>query len=284
MLTIALEQLVCHDEGDGSGNAEPYIWPVFFKVDGETFSVNPDVGLIGSPTVVSTSGHHGNLGSGSRDVDAGDIVQIPSGVGSFRTDFVPIPVLDAAIRALVGDTLPGVAGVVVVVMEEDDFPAHVARSGYEALVDAVHLAVTKIAADYQHALAAPTAEELRERISAVTSTVGKRVKGAVMVDLDAWEVLWFGVLGNQDDRIGTGSWVVLSDALQEAGRIPFNQRWSSSDEHEPADDGDWELQGKFVWFTPLSLRSALLARGHPADSSLHAVMAPGTSVRLWLEI
>lgn len=282
MLTIALDQLVCHSEGDGSGNAEPYIWPVFFKVDGETFSVT-DIGLIGSPTVVSTSGHHGNLGT--RNVNAGDIVQIPPGVGRFQTDLKPIKILDPGKRALAGrDSLPGVVGVVAVVMEEDGFPANIARSGYDALVNAVQLAVTKIAAEYQYALAQPTTAELNEKISDLKGTVGKVVKGTVMVEMDSWELIWFGTLGDQDDRIGTASWVILSGDLQDnGGRIAFNQRWSESDEHEPSEDGDWELRGAFVWFTQLSLRSGLLSRGYQADSSLHAVMKPESSVWRWLE-
>jgi hypothetical protein len=281
MLTIALEQLVCHDEGDGPGNAEPYIWPVFFKVDGETYRVVTDVGFIGSPTIVSTSGHHGNLGT--RSVSAGDIVRIPPGVGTYQTDLVPIRILDPTISSLLGsDTIPGVAGVVVVVMEEDGFPAHIARSGYDALVDAVHFAVTRIAAEYQHALAPPTADDLDERIKAVTGTVAKHVKGAVMVDMQSWQLLWFGTFGDQDDRIGTNAWTVLSNELQEIGRIPFSQRWSESDEDEPSEDGDWELRGAFVWFMPLSVRSGLLSRGHPAGSSLRAVMRPETSVWRWL--
>ena len=30
-LETVLQNVHCHDEGDGWGNAEPYIWTVFFK-------------------------------------------------------------------------------------------------------------------------------------------------------------------------------------------------------------------------------------------------------------
>ena len=33
-LRLELDRILCHDEGDGWGNAEPYLWTVFFEVDG----------------------------------------------------------------------------------------------------------------------------------------------------------------------------------------------------------------------------------------------------------
>jgi hypothetical protein len=84
--------------------------------------------LIGNPTVLRTFGHRGNLGT--RNVDAGDIIRIPPDVGSYQIDLKPIRILDPGKRNLAGsDTLPGIVGVVVVIMEEDGFPAHIALSG-----------------------------------------------------------------------------------------------------------------------------------------------------------
>lgn len=85
-------------------NAEPYLWTVFFKVDGDTALVNTDdpshVFLQGVPTVVTTPGNHGNRGTS--DVDEGDDVGIPAIIGEYRTIMKPIPlttpVLDSAFR------------------------------------------------------------------------------------------------------------------------------------------------------------------------------------------
>ncbi|HEX7957880.1 MAG TPA: hypothetical protein VF508_13100, partial [Pyrinomonadaceae bacterium] len=66
-LRVQILDIFCHDEADGIGDAEPYLWPVFFKVDGDSYAVDAP-GLIGFPKVITTNGNHGNLG----DTDVGD--------------------------------------------------------------------------------------------------------------------------------------------------------------------------------------------------------------------
>ena len=64
------------DEGDGWGSAEPYLWTVFFLVDGSTISVNSGLTLSGDATMHFTPGSHGNLPND--DVDAGAPTCLPA--------------------------------------------------------------------------------------------------------------------------------------------------------------------------------------------------------------
>jgi hypothetical protein len=122
---IALDQLYCEEEADGVGVAEPYLWGLFFAIDGT--GVTLDVGannhlvLRGAVHTIATPGSLGNLGTTS--VDAGDRITLPARIRSHGPDLrlEPIPLSPAA-RALYPDlsAVGGLAGVVVVLMENDD--------------------------------------------------------------------------------------------------------------------------------------------------------------------
>lgn len=242
-LETVLQNLHCYDEGDGWGNAEPYIWTVFFKVDGDNFAVEAGAGLIGSPAIVSSNGSHGNLGN--TDVDAGDDVPVPDAVGLWSTKLKPIPVNDAGLRALLGaDDIPAIAGVVVTVMEEDGWPDSLADTGYSAFVDSVQLAVVKVAASFQHALAAPTPQQIKDQIDAVKASAATSVRAAVKNAMSGWQLIWYGTFGDNDDSIGTEAFTTTTDELLATPAITIGRRWSGDE----SGDGDWELSGVFRGF------------------------------------
>lgn len=244
-LTVRLHRLYCHDEGDGAGNAEPYIWPVFFKIDGDNFAYQQGSGLIGSPTVNSRNGNHDNMGSLS--VDAGDTVYIPESLGSWSTTLKPIRINDPGIRTLLGkDNLPGIVGVVVTVMEEDGWSDNLAKEGYSAFVNAVHLAVVKVAADYQHALSLPTKEQIEAKITEIKAQASGSVRAQVKGSMDAWQLLWYGTFGDNDDLIGSEAFIGNSDEFSWAHPNDFSRRWNSDE----SEDGDWELFGYFAATVP----------------------------------
>ncbi|WP_320537671.1 hypothetical protein [Pseudarthrobacter sp. IC2-21] len=219
---------------------------MFFKVDGDNFAVEAGSGLIGSPTIVSSNGSHGNLGN--TDVDAGDDVPVPDAVGLWSTKLKPIPVNDAGLRALLGeDDLPAFAGVVVSLMEEDGWPDSLANTGYAAFVDAVQLAVVKVAASFQHALAAPTPQQIKDAIEEVKASAATSVKAAVKNAMSGWELIWYGTFGNNDDGIGTEAFTTTTDELVATPAIPINRRWSGDE----SGDGDWEISGVFRGFPQL---------------------------------
>ncbi|MDR7098863.1 hypothetical protein J2X04_001210 [Lysobacter niabensis] len=99
-LQIQLYNLDCHDEADGWGDAEPYLWPVFFKIDGDGYAVG-SAGLVGFPPIEVKNGAHGNLGD--EHVDEGDRVLIPTSLGAWTTQLKPIPAYDPTFRQVLGD-------------------------------------------------------------------------------------------------------------------------------------------------------------------------------------
>lgn len=223
---LDLERIHCHDEGDGWGSAEPYLWTVFFKIDGDTVALTESLTLSGTATVVGTPGSHGNLGAS--DVDAGDDITIPSAIGEWSPLLSPIPV-PASLRPVVGDDLPGVVGVVGVLMEEDNVTDAGADAGHAALNAAVASALADVIATRSFSNPDITEEEIDQYMGAVRDAVSDAVKSQQSFFENLWSWL------NADDTIGTRVFFWKHDDLAQGDAIEFSQRWG--------DDGDWELFG-----------------------------------------
>jgi hypothetical protein len=225
-----LDRIHCYDEGDGPGNAEPYLWTVFFKVDGDTVVVNSDdignIFLQGPPTVVTTPGNHGNLGTS--DVDEDDDVAIPAIIGEYRTIMKPIPLTTPVFgKAEVG----GMIGCIVVLMEEDNTSDSDAQRGHERLDSAVRDQLGQILGTLSISKPEPTEED----IDAMTNRIGDAVKAAIQDGVGVVE--WLLAFGNMDDQIGSGVFRFSHDKLESSAgaSIPFGRRWEN--------EGDWELFG-----------------------------------------
>lgn len=100
-----VDRIVVRDDGEAVGGSEPYLWSIFFKIDGESVSATiridnagVSLSLDGEATVSSPDeGSHGNLDLDGGSVDAWGpskipaIIDVPRAVGRFRTTLVPIP-------------------------------------------------------------------------------------------------------------------------------------------------------------------------------------------------
>lgn len=229
-IEFKIDRVHCHDEGDGPGNAEPYLWTVFFKVDGDTVVVNSDdlgnIFLQGVPTVVTTPGSHGNLGTS--DVDEGDNVNVPAIIGEYRTIMKPIPLTTPAFgRTEVG----GMIGCIAVLMEEDNTSDSDAARGHERLDSAVRDQLTQLLGT----LGITKPEPSEEDINAMTDRIGSAVKSAIQDGVGVVE--WIFGFGNMDDQIGSGVFRFSHSTLESSSGmpIPFGRRWDN--------EGDWELTG-----------------------------------------
>jgi hypothetical protein len=227
-VSIDLDHIHCFDEGDGWGSAEPYLWTVFFKVDGTTTSITSSLNLAGTATVAFTPGSHGNLGD--TDVDAGDDVGIPGELGQWHTQLVPIAVPPPfnSVAADVG----GVVGVVVVLMEEDNVSDDGAEAGHQALNNAVTSAINQIVATRTVSNQDVTDEEIAGFESAIESAVSD----AIQNEQGFFENIWSWI--NPDDTIGFKVFLFKHDDLAQHGSETFSKRWNN--------EGDWEIFGNIT--------------------------------------
>jgi Polyglycine hydrolase-like, structural repeat len=228
-LKFKLDTIHCGDEGDGPGDAEPYLWSVFFKIDGDTTAIKPVNGALhlqGNATVVGTPGNHGNLGV--QEVDAGQTVSIPKAIGQFETALAPIPIAGTSL------SVAGVAGVIAILMEADATPDDAVAAG--------HAALNKALADNLNKLIPTLGLEKQtvtdDDVKALQSKIVSAVTSAIAADINVWDAIGACFTGNcQDDQIGTAKFFFTHTQFdQSVGTpIPLKQHW--------ANEGDWTLNG-----------------------------------------
>lgn len=240
---IRLDRLHCFDEGDGIGNAEPYLWAVFFKIDGATAFVDETFHLSGTGQTFNSLGNHKNLNVSS--VDAGDDITIPQQFG-FGADFRPIP-----LRIPVGGITekPWVIGCVVVLLEEDKTPESAVEQGRAQLRIAVQDAIDQLIPTLTINHETPTPEE----IETIKATIAGRVRSAVADHVGG--LSWLGGFGNMDDQIGNELFIFTQNDFASIGPEPivFSRRWSN--------EGAWEIFGRtwIEWSPWRNLGGALTA-------------------------
>jgi hypothetical protein len=216
-----ITEVHCVDEGDGPGTAEPYLWVLFFKLDGETVSMDSAT-LGGHVHLQRMPASHGNLGTS--DVDAGDSVPVPSSVGTWTTTLRPIPITDEGVRALVKsregwDDIPGRIGVMTVLMEEDSLPDGAEGAGYEAMAATFELMMNDELARlgiFQQAVA----DDFREN---VRNAVTEAVKAAITEVMSLPEKLAVWLTG-PDQQAASGVWSFDHDQLADQRSISFEAR------------------------------------------------------------
>ncbi len=259
-VTLKLNNLHCFEEGDGIGSAEPYLWTVFFKIDGDTTVVNTSLSLQGSATVVTTPGNHRNLPN--HDVDPGENVPIPGVIGEFKTQLKPI-----LLQQPIGDMkeVGGVVGVIAVLMEEDNTPNSAIAKGHDALNKAVRDSLNALIPTLNFTHQAPTDAE----IEALKKKIGDTVTKAISNNVSIWS--WLGGFGNMDDKIGSEVFRFSHEELEARGvsGISIRKRFKNH--------GDWEIQGR-ITAPPLNVTTGGLRvtlSGVPATLTTSPVRVTG---------
>ena len=102
--------------------------------------------------------------------------------------------------------------------------------------------MTQVAQSFQHALHAPTPDEIAAAVAQIKENAKTTVHNQIQGAMSGWQLIWFGTFGNNDDEIGSEVFTVNSDDLAAAAVVEFSRRWT--------DEGDWELTGSFTGVVP----------------------------------
>lgn len=259
-VSLTLDHIHCVDEGDGSGNAEPYLWSLFFKIDGSTVQFalrsTPEtpflLSLQGMVTVDRRNGGHRNLrNTDDNPVDAGEDVAIPPGLGRWDTVLTPIPIADSAKPFANGEVdLPGTIGVVCILMEEDNLSDSSALAGYNAFCSTfeskMNERINSLTAARLSALDTPEGREedrlFQEGLAqAIRDAIGSAIEDDLSVLWAAWN--W---LAGPDQTLGSGSFVFDHDDLVERDQIALEARWKEGVSVDWSTDVFVDGPGRFI--------------------------------------
>ena len=229
-LTFDFTTLQCIDEGDGSGDAEPYLWTVFFKIDGETCVVDPStLKLKGKAVVVGKPGNTNDLGVS--EVGAGQTVNIPDAVGRFETTLQPILLKGTAIK------FAGVFGAVAVLIESDETPSDAIAKGHAALNSSLQAALDKLIPTFGLQKQAPSDADIK----AIEDKVKTDVVNAIASEVGVGDAIGACFTGNcQDDIITVAHFLHGHTELANHVGNPITETWHTTNE------GEWKLNTRLA--------------------------------------
>ena len=233
--TVRLNSIYVHDEADGSGNAEPFLWPLYFKIDletvlftrmaktklgqGETWDdIWDKISLDDIFWLHMPSGAHVNIGG---NVDEGDTIQIPKSVGEATFKMIPYP----------KDPSWTQVGCIAVLLEEDTGPSDSdIKKYYRQFARKVAVRVLKTVDE----------QDTKGKSGGTGSSSGfsikdveKEIADELKDKLDHWIV-------NVDDFIGVKFLLWSWNSLLATPYQTFKQRWDSKTGSE---DGSFSIYG-----------------------------------------
>lgn len=254
----SLEQIRCIDEADGWGKGEPYLWTIFIKLGGDEIrqSSNDPDRLVGTPYYAFGQGSHGNIGGG---MDANDTREIPSIVGSFGASICTIEL------ELLGNLIeiPGVIGVIAVLMEEDNISDDGAEAGHQALNQLVVSKVNSFISNLNlsdifieaftlvqgtnKSIEAGAIEVLKNKFEELKNQLindGKSViKNAIKGEQNIFENLWSWI--NGDDFVDSKMFLfTMNELIDNNNEAEISERFKEG-------DGDYVITGKITMTSPI---------------------------------
>jgi hypothetical protein len=192
-VTVRLDKLQIKQQNEGSPD-EPYLWVVFFKVDGTTVKLSdlPHA----TATLHAAAGSHENLGDvDDLDLEAGDSVAIPPSIGRWDTTLQPI----AGLSAATNDSAVQI-GVVVLAVEEDATGDSAADKGRAALVATLQKELDKAV----QSLSPPDFEKTADKVHDAVHDAIADASVSVLSFMPISSLLDIVGIVDPDDYVGSG--------------------------------------------------------------------------------
>ena len=218
-------------------NSKPYLWNIFFKIDGSCINIEKDFTLKGQVDFQFSEGSHGNLGIDT--LHAQHSVSIPQSVGQFQTTLEPlhIPYFEAKTS--------GIVGLISILMEENNVSSKGAEAGHRALNEQVKITMNKLIREFDpqkvdvHNLDESIETYFKSRseqyASEIESVIGTAVKNEQNIIQNIWSLL------HRDTLIGYEIWKFSTEELMlSKGAMEFSKKWITDRGEE------WQIDGELL--------------------------------------
>ena len=232
-LQIALHTLSLHRKSTRCGNTEPYLWNIFFRVDGDAITINPDFTISGKAVFHFSKGSHRNL---RRSIHRDKTIHIPTDIGVWQTDLKPISL------PYFEQDIPGIAGVICVLLEENNVSNDGAEAGRIALGQQVQNALNTALHDFEPKVIDITniqnsiQDYFHSKVGEFAEGIERHVVEAIKTRQSLLRNVWS--LIKADALIGFHVWNFNPHQLSTEGTLNFNHKWNTKKY------GDWEILGK----------------------------------------
>lgn len=235
-IKIELQKLVRHYKMENRGKGAPYLWVVFFKIDGTCVDITPAFRLSGKGYFENKPGSHGNLGITSLTTQK--TIPIPTKIGEWRTRIEPFHIPYFEQKA------PGMTGAIVVMMEENNVSYRGAEAGHQALNKKVEIAVNQALKEFDPRFVdienvMPSIKKFFEdKVAQTTGSMQNDIISAIKSNQRLLRNLW--TYFNPDSLIGFHVWNFNQKELIESPNqsINFSHSWTANEYN------NWEIFGK----------------------------------------
>ncbi|MEM7101732.1 MAG: hypothetical protein AAF502_01300 [Bacteroidota bacterium] len=234
-LKLRLHTIKRHDTSEGWEFARPYLWTIFFKIDGSCITITDNFRLEGKAKFHFGPGSHGNLGI--TKLDGKSTIRIPSKVGEWNTRLTPliVPHFESKTNA--------VAGIITVLMEKNNVSKAGAEAGHQTLNRKVEEKLNSLIAGFDPRkldldnLEASIFDYFKSESGSYASEIKEAVTDAVKNNQSLVRNIMS--LVSADNMIGYEIWnFSLDEIANKEGHINFSKRWTDSRL------GDWEIFGE----------------------------------------
>ncbi|MCB0274429.1 MAG: hypothetical protein KDI06_06430 [Calditrichaeota bacterium] len=226
--------LRCLKSPNNGRTGPPFLWTVFFKVDGQAVRVRKDFRITGKARMHYSEGSHGNLVS---EMPAEGVrIGIPDAIGRWQTSLKPIPV------PIFETTFPALIGAVSVLLMQGNVTDAGAEAGHQRLNhyigDAINQSISHFDPRRVNILHAEESVKkyFEHRVLTFTEGVVGTVENAVRNAQSILENLWS--LTRKDTLVGFQIWEFYQhEIFRNSKQIPLSVHLGDESK------GLWEISG-----------------------------------------